>query len=148
MKKKTQKKVDVPDWMDVNTEDTDALVRAALSCRRWFLFSKDITLALPLDGCVVFQYLLSIEEQRAERDKVRDGWFCIGVREMQRELNIPADVQQRILNHLEKIGVLHRTRRGVPPRRYIRLDMKMLLSLMQASKERLKEKALQHALET
>ena len=82
-----------------------------------------------LHEAIIIGELLSEYNYWEQHGKLDNGWFYSTVENIQKRTSLSRYQQAKAIEHLEELGVLKTTLRGVPARRYIKIDDDKLLEL-------------------
>jgi hypothetical protein len=84
----------------------------------WFPFFRDYLLIMPLDAAVVVQSILNLGKAKS-----KDGWILCTVEYLYQSTRLDRNAQVRVLNVLKNLGFIEWEKRGIPAKRYIRVDI-------------------------
>lgn len=103
----------------------------------WFMFSKTLIKVVDLEHAAFLSYLLN-------RPKGEEGWVFVPVKLISEDLGLSDNQQRRILENLTNKNIIEQTKRGVPARRHIKIDVvalhKMIAEEPEATKPKKKAK--------
>lgn len=90
----------------------------------WFRIPKIFVHQMGTDEAIMLAYLIfqSNRIKAHERRKGWDGWFYCRLSQMEKDLQILPRRQQRILKKLKNKRLIGHCRKGIPPRRYFKIQ--------------------------
>ena len=78
---------------------------------------------------IVFSFIQYDQNKYAEKPQLYEkynGWFYIKTDIMKEKLGIPRITQYKVLERLKKIGLIRTKKTGMPPKRFIWINYKLL----------------------
>ena len=111
-----------------------------LANQGYIIINKQIAKEYGLHEAIILGELAQEYNYFDDRDMLEDGWFYSTIENVEEATTLSAHQQRTALKHLEEEGFIEVQRRGVPAKRYIRLDVeelsnKMLKNLTTGSKK-------------
>lgn len=91
---------------------------------QWFMFPKSFLKFLDLDEAVALSFLINLN--RRNDYKITD-WFYCKVVKMEKEICFNEKKQGRVLNKLKKRNLIETERRGIPSKRWVRLNIENIV---------------------
>lgn len=111
------------------------MIANMLATTGFVVTNKALVRALGLECSALIGELCSEYLYWKERDKLEgDGWFFSTVENLEKETGIKRSTQTKHLNELKAMGLLDYGKKGMPARRYIRLDFKAIEEVMDGTK--------------
>ena len=105
-------------------------VSSLLSTSKYFIVNKELIKALGTEEAIVLGELISERDYWDDREQLEDDWFYSTVENIENEIGYNEYKQRKILKSLESKGVLEVKVKGMPAKRYIRINEENLLSLL------------------
>lgn len=96
---------------------------------QWFMMPRPFIWLFGIDDALLLAYLIDTA-CRYSNLNYRSGWFYCTVEKMEWELRIKEDKQQRILKRLRELGVISTRQMGPLRRRWFRINVPKLQSLV------------------
>jgi len=104
--------------------DADKIIDE-LCARDWIIFPEVFVKILKADEAILLAFLMS-ESRRYKAHLRRDGLFYCCLGQIEQRLGFIHQKQTILLKRLEKRGLIARVRKGIPPKRYIRINLKQV----------------------
>lgn len=105
-------------------------VSSLLSTSKYFIVNKELIKALGTEEAIVLGELISERDYWESREQLEDDWFYSTIENIENEIGYNEYKQRKILKSLESKGVLEVKVKGMPAKRYIRIDEENLLNLL------------------
>jgi hypothetical protein len=102
------------------------IVNKLLSRDNWIIFSRLLLRELNSDEAILLSYLINISDRMAN-DK---GWFYRKMQHIRSEMYISESKQTRIMRSLAKKGCISTKYKGIPARRFIRINSKRIREII------------------
>lgn len=100
------------------------LILGLLDGGNWIPVHLELIRSIGLEESVVLHYLINYHggAMRSPRYEWDDGWFFCKVDRMEGDLGITPRTQRRIVKRLASLGLIETKQRGVPSKRYFRIN--------------------------
>lgn len=110
----------------------DLLSYTLLDKSNYFTFDRNFISSglCNLEEACVIQDLINRGANNERKGRVKKGWFLCTVDFLEKSLGLTKKVQSRIFSSLIKKKLLENRRKGIPPRRYIRINIELILGQM------------------
>jgi hypothetical protein len=96
----------------------------------WSMFSHSFLSIMKPAEAIALNFLISERRKYIKKDLTSNGWFYCKVQKMEEELFMDRHTQVDVLKRLRNMGIVYQERHGIPPLRYIWLDLKTLYRLL------------------
>lgn len=93
-----------------------------IASRNFITVNKDLMQLLGLEEAVLLGELSSEYEYWRAQDKLDDGWFYSTVENVEENTTLTKYKQKKALDNLQRMGILEVQRKGIPAKRYIRIN--------------------------
>lgn len=104
-------------------------VFAALFYRgSWFQFPNRFLFMMKTDAAVMLSFLINHGMKCTKKRPWK--WFYCKVSTVKTRINMPARKQSVIFGQLRELGYLETERRGIPPKRWIRLNLTRICGVL------------------
>lgn len=105
-------------------------ITSLLSTSKYFIVNKDLIKILGTEEAVVLGELINERDYWESREQLEDDWFYSTIENIENEIGYNEYKQRKILKSLESKGILEVKVKGMPAKRYIRINEENLLSLL------------------
>lgn len=121
------------------------LVQETLFKDNWFPVHRALLSKLGWRKATMLHFLLDylsrMEYKKKNADKIVDGWFYCTANTIEEEMEVSPTQQTDILKQLAQDGILSFQRRGLPSKRYIRINLdKIAETILKWSEDRRKNR--------
>lgn len=107
-----------------------------LASENYFIVNRDLVRNLGLESAVMIGELASEYNYFQKHNELIDGWFYSTLENIEERTTLSKYNQNKIINKLKEKGILETKLKGVPARRYIKINEKELANyLKQDSKK-------------
>jgi DNA-binding MarR family transcriptional regulator len=110
------------------------LLSAWTEDREFFKVYYDFFKIMTLEQAAVFAYLCDRAKMLKAEDR-NDGWFYCRVPDMEKRISITPKTQTRVIRELAELGFIDTVKKGLPPRRHIRLALEVVENAMQSAND-------------
>lgn len=84
--------------------------------------NRFIAHAIGASEAMIYSALLAKSAYYEERGMISDGWFFSTVADLEESTTLTEKQQRRAINNLVKSGLIHSERRGMPAKRFFKID--------------------------
>lgn len=109
-------------------------ILSLIASRNFIAVNKDLMRLLGLNEAVLLGELASEYEYWREQDKLDGGWFYSTVENVEKNTTLKKNRQATALKNLQKIGIIEVTRKGLPAKRYIKINEEKILEVLSNKK--------------
>jgi DNA-binding PadR family transcriptional regulator len=107
-------------------EAFERLTEETLVQSNWFPLHRGLLMKLGIQKAMMIHYLLDVLKRirinKANEDRLEGGWFYCSVKRIESETKINPYFQTSILKELEKDGFITFRKKGLPARRYVKIN--------------------------
>lgn len=101
-----------------------------LASSRYFIVNKDLIKALGADGAIMLGELINERDYWQGKGQLEDDWFFSTIENVENEIGYSEYKQRKIIKALEAKKVIQVKIKGLPARRYIKINEEQLLILL------------------
>lgn len=101
-----------------------------IASNNFIVVNKTIIKALGLDEAVILGELASEYMYWKNQGRLIDGYFFSTIENIEENTTLTAHKQREALKHLQEIEIVDVQRKGLPAKRYIRIDEKRLMEIL------------------
>lgn len=109
-------------------------ILSLIASRNFIAVNKDLMRLLGLDEAVLLGELASEYAYWHEQNKLDGGWFYSTVENVEKNTTLKKNRQATALKNLQKIGIIEVTRKGLPAKRYIKINEEKILDVLSNKK--------------
>lgn len=106
---------------------------ALLASRNYITVNKDLIKAVGLEQAIIIGELASESYYWAKEGKLEEGFFFSTIENIEENTGIKEKKQRAALNALQSAGIIEMKLKGIPAKRYIRIDEEKLLEVLNNS---------------
>lgn len=107
-------------------EQFERLTEETLVQSNWFPLHRGLLMKLGIQKAMMIHYLMDVLKRirinKANEDRLEGGWFYCSVKRIESETKINPYFQTSILKELEKEGFITFRKKGLPARRYVKIN--------------------------
>lgn len=118
------------------------LLEQLYSPGEWFQVNKSFPLVMEIDEAVFFSYLCGVS-RAVKAYETADGWFFHTHVQIENELHIPKWAQDRLIKSLKYRGFITTELRGIPAKRYFKLNLDLVHQQISQKQQLVVAKSLQ-----
>lgn len=105
---------------------SDKLYQALLSSSTWFFIPRPFFKMMPMGEAVLLAYLINFAKMVGATQK-NNGWFFCHMERIQKDLGFSKHAHTRMFSSLEDHGFIRTQKAGMPAKRYIKLNTKLIM---------------------
>jgi len=109
-------------------------ILSLIASRNFIAVNKDLMRLLGLDEAVLLGELASEYAYWHEQNKLDGGWFYSTVENVEKNTTLKKNRQATALKNLQKIGIIEVKRKGLPAKRYIKINEEKILDVLSNKK--------------
>ncbi|WP_163531461.1 hypothetical protein [Halobacillus ihumii] len=88
--------------------------------------NKALAHTIGLNEAIIYSELVSLNEYWKSKEQLTDGeWFYCTIENLQKNTTLKRSTQDKAIKNLEKLGLIHTRRMGLPAKRYFRITDKI-----------------------
>ena len=106
-----------------------------IASTNYLIISKDIAKIFGNDVALLLSELAGWHDFFKNNEGLIDGWFYLSVKKVEQNINLTQYQQKKALDELQKFGVVQTKNSGVPARRMLKINERILENLIQAIKK-------------
>lgn len=107
-----------------------------LASRNFITVNKTLIQTLGIEEAIMLGELASEYDYWENNDKLEEGWFFSTVENVEENTTLTKYKQKKALDNLQKIGVLEVQRKGIPAKRYIKINEKKVFEILSNKKSK------------
>lgn len=107
-----------------------------LASRNFITVNKTLIQTLGIEEAIMLGELASEYDYWENNDKLEEGWFFSTVENVEENTTLTKYKQKKALDNLQKIGVLEVQRKGIPAKRYIKINEKKAFEILSNKKSK------------
>lgn len=107
-----------------------------LASRNFITVNKTLIQTLGIEEAIMLGELASEYDYWENNDKLEEGWFFSTVENVEENTTLTKYKQKKALDNLQKIGVLEVQRKGIPAKRYIKINEEKVFEILSNKKSK------------
>lgn len=109
----------------------------ALVSENYFIINRNLVKNLGLDSAVMIGELASEYDYFQKHNELVDGWFYSTIENVEERTTLSKYNQNKIINDLKEKGIVETKLKGVPAKRYIKINEDKLEIFLQQDREKI-----------
>jgi hypothetical protein len=101
-----------------------------IASRNYITLNKDILKEIGLEETVILGELASEYDYWYKQGKLEDGYFFSTIENIEMNTTLSEHKQRKAINNLKNLGIIEVVNKGLPKRRYIKLNEEKILYLL------------------
>ena len=101
-----------------------------IASRNYITLNKDILKEIGLEETVILGELASEYDYWYKQGKLEDGYFFSTIENIETNTTLSEHKQRKAINNLKDLGIVEVVNKGLPKRRYIKLNEEKILYLL------------------
>lgn len=101
-----------------------------LDSGNYIAVNRSLIRAIGLHEAVIVGELASEAMQWAKEGRLNEGWFYITTEKLEYKTSLSAHLQRKALNNLSDLGIIQIAYKGIPKKRFVRIDFQRLMTLV------------------
>lgn len=107
-----------------------------LASRNFITVNKTLIQTLGIEEAIMLGELASEYDYWKNNGELEEGWFFSTVENVEENTTLTKYKQKKALDNLQKIGVLEVQRKGIPAKRYIKINEERVFEILSSKKSK------------